>query len=125
MGKGKDEEAVKVVHEVARRNGKTSNLTLEDLQVCESLAVAGTPARVQTTAAAAVKRNLQKVDASHIKALFATKKLAYSTSLITVIWAFIGLGFPLYNAFLPYIQQTRGAEFGDGKPYLSSLPFHH
>lgn len=25
MGKGRDEEAVKVVHEVARRNGKTSN----------------------------------------------------------------------------------------------------
>jgi hypothetical protein len=37
-----------------------------------------------TTATAAVKRNLQKVDASHLKALFATKKLAYSTSLITI-----------------------------------------
>ena len=92
MGKGKDEDAVRVVHEVARRNGRTSNLTIEDLTVCESLAVAGTPAQVQTTAAAAVKRNLQKVDASHIKALFATKKLAFSTSVITVVWAFIGLG---------------------------------
>jgi hypothetical protein len=29
------------------------------------------------------------------------------------------LGFPLYNAFLPYIQQTRGAEFGDGSTYLT------
>jgi hypothetical protein len=28
-------------------------------------------------------------------------------------------GFPLYNAFLPYIQQTRGAEFGDGSTYLT------
>lgn len=119
MGKGKDEEAVRIVHEVARRNGKTSSLTIEDLQVCETLAVAGTPAQVQTTAAAAVKRNLQKVDASHIKALFATKKLAFSTSLITLVWAFIGLAYPLYNAFLPYIQQTRGAEFGDGSTYLT------
>ncbi|KAH3907532.1 hypothetical protein HBI56_159560 [Parastagonospora nodorum] len=119
MGKGKDEEAVRVVHEVARRNGKTSSLTIEDLQVCETLAVAGTPAQVQTTTAAALKRNLQKIDASHVKALFATRKLAFSTSLITLIWAFIGLGFPLYNAFLPYIQQTRGAEFGDGSTYLT------
>jgi hypothetical protein len=27
--------------------------------------------------------------------------------------------FPLYNAFLPYIQQTRGAQFGDGSTYLT------
>lgn len=31
MGKGQDEEAVRVVHEVARRNGKVSTLTVEDL----------------------------------------------------------------------------------------------
>lgn len=92
MGKGRDADAVRVVHEVARRNGKTSPLTIEDLQACESLAAPGTPAQVQSTATAAVKRNLQKVDASHIKALFATKKLAFSTSVITVVWAFIGLG---------------------------------
>lgn len=119
MGKGKDEEAIRVVHEVARRNGKTSNLTIEDLRVCETLQSAGSPVQQQTTATAAIKRNLQKVDASHIKALFATKKLAISTTLITIIWAFIGLGFPLYNAFLPYIQSTRGAEFGDGSTYLT------
>jgi MFS family permease len=115
MGKGKDVEAVRVVHEVARRNGKTTSLTLADLQACETPAVSGH----QTTASAAIKRNLQKIDASHIKSLFATRKLAFSTSLITLIWAFIGLGFPLYNAFLPYIQSTRGAEFGDGSTYLT------
>ena len=35
------------------------------------------------------------------------------------MWAFIGLGYPLYNAFLPYIQATRGAKFGDGSTYLT------
>jgi MFS family permease len=119
MGKGKDEEAVRIVHEVARRNGKTSPLTLEDLQACENIAGADTRVQVNTTAAAAVKRNLQKVDASHVKALFATKKLAFSTTIITIVWAMIGLSYPLYNAFLPYIQQTRGADFGDGSTYLT------
>jgi hypothetical protein len=135
MGKGKDEEAVRIVHEVARRNGKTSTLTLEDLQACENVAGATTPVQVNTTATAAVKRNLQKLDASHIKPLFATKKLAFSTTTITLVWALIGtyhhktfknttknsvgLSYPLYNAFLPYIQETKGAQFGDGSTYLT------
>ena len=54
-----------------------------------------------------------------MRALFSNKKLAYSTSLITAVWAFIGLAYPLYNAFLPYIQATRGARFGDGSTYLT------
>jgi hypothetical protein len=119
MGKGRDEEAVRVVHEVARRNGKTSTLTLEDLQACTNLAGSGTPVQVQTSASAAVRRRLQKLDASHIKALFATKKLAFSTTIITIVWAFLGLAYPLYNAFLPYLQQSRGAQFGDGSTYLT------
>src|ERR1700761_9121002 len=48
-----------------------------------------------------------------------TKKLAYSTALIMVVWAFIGLGYPLYNAFIIYIQATKGAQFGDGSTYLT------
>ena len=120
MGKGDDAGAVAIVHEVARRNGKTSALTLEDLQACNVLTSASPkPAVEQTTASAAIKRNLQKLNASHIRALFATKKLAYSTSLITLVWAFIGLGFPLYNAFLPFIQATRGVDFGDGSTYTT------
>lgn len=118
MGKGKDAEAVKIVHEVARRNGKTSSLTLEDLELCNQLASEdATPAQSHTSAA--VKRNLEKINLSHIKALFATKKLAFSTSIITLVWALIGLGFPLYNAFLPFIQASRGAELGDGSTYIT------
>lgn len=120
MGKGDDAGAVAVVHEVARRNGKTSNLTVEDLQACSDIdPTTSAPAVQRTTALAAVKRNLQKLDTSHVKALFATKKLAYSTSLITLVWAFIGLGFPLYNAFLPFIQANRGVDFGDGSTYIT------
>jgi len=120
MGKGDDAGAVAIVHEVARRNGKVTTLTFEDLQACNILTSSNSePAIQSTTATAAVKRNLQKLDASHVKALFATRKLAYSTSLITTIWAFIGLGFPLYNSFLPFIQATRGVDFGDGSTYTT------
>jgi MFS family permease len=118
MGKGQDEEAVRVVHEVARRNGKTTNLTVEDLTICNQLRPDASAPQV-SHAEAALKRNLEKINLEHVKALFATTKLAYSTSLITLVWAFIGLGFPLYNAFLPFILETRGAELGDGGTYIT------
>ncbi|OJD11664.1 hypothetical protein AJ78_07608 [Emergomyces pasteurianus Ep9510] len=113
MGRGKDEDAVRVVHEVARRNGTTSSLTVE------ALSALGHGTTQRAGAGIAVQRKLEKLDTSHIKALFATPKLAWSTFLIILIWAFIGLGFPLYNAFLPYIQSTRGADFGDGSTYIT------
>ena len=92
-------------------------VTLEDLT---SLGTLGGESGVsQPAATAAVKRKLEKVNASHIKALFATKKLAYSTGLIMVVWAFIGLGYPLYNAFIPYILATRGEVYGDGSTYIT------
>ena len=115
MGRGRDAEAVHIVHEVARRNGKTSSLTLSDLQ-----AIDDSHGIIQgTTTSDALHRNLEKLSTSHIKSLFATRTLALSTSLIILIWAFIGLGFPLYNAFLPYLQATRGADFGDGSTYIT------
>ncbi|KAI0383597.1 MFS general substrate transporter [Hypomontagnella monticulosa] len=114
MGKGLDEEAVRVVHEVARRNKKTSALTVDDLKACEP---DGYENRV--TAGDAVKRKLQNIDLTHIRSLFATGKLAYSTAALMLVWAFIGLGYPLYNAFLPYIQSTRGVDFGDGSTYIT------
>lgn len=88
MGKGRDEDAVRVIHEVARRNGKTSSLTIEDLKACEP---EGYVAQVDVSAV--VKRHLiEQIDTKHVKALFSTFKLGLSTSLIATIWALIGLG---------------------------------
>ena len=114
MGQGRDEEAVRIVHEVARRNGRTTSLAIEDLKACEPEGYA-----IQATAKAAVTRRLEALKFTHVRALFATKKLAWSTGSIMAVWAFIGLGYPLYNAFLPYLQNVRGAEFGDGSTYLT------
>jgi MFS family permease len=86
MGRGKDEEAVRIVHEVARRNGTESWLTLEHLKACEPEGYQG-----QTSAAAtasnAVKRKLATFKLTHIRALFATKKLGYSTAALMLVWA--------------------------------------
>ncbi|OQD72622.1 hypothetical protein PENDEC_c020G02228 [Penicillium decumbens] len=112
MGKGKNEEAVRVVHEVARRNGKVSSLSLDKLDDLDQ----GSEGLTTTDI---VRQRLEKLRLEHIRALFDTPRRAYSTTLIILVWAFIGLGFPLYNAFLPYIQQSRGAKFGDGSTYIT------
>ena len=104
MGKGRDEMAVKIVHEVARRNGKTSGLTIEDLRVCDGLQ--GDGQGMETDNAAAIKRKLASLKGDHVRALFATKRLAFSTAAIMVVWAFIGLAFPLYVCSLDRLGLT-------------------
>ena len=113
MGKGQNAHAVQVVHEVARRNGKESSISQEELEEIDS----GSSHRPNATSM--VRQRLEKLNLEHIRALFDTPKRAYSTSLIILVWAFIGLGYPLYNAFLPYIQEQRGAKFGDGSTYIT------
>lgn len=89
MSKGRDDEAVAVVHKVAARNSATSELTVADLKAFEP-----EDYHVDTTAATAVKRNLEKMNLKNVKMLFSTPKLALSTSLIMAVWALIGYATP-------------------------------
>ncbi|KAJ6624260.1 major facilitator superfamily domain-containing protein [Mycena sp. CBHHK59/15] len=87
MGAGRDDEAVQIVHRVEEYNGTTSDLTMEQLRD------AGT--------AAAVQRKLSVFSGNHVKSLFATRKLAYSTSLlIQVILSVIGVPGALLAGYL-------------------------
>ncbi|KZV63897.1 MFS general substrate transporter [Peniophora sp. CONT] len=124
MGRGRDEEAVNIMHKVAAYNGVKSSLTLEMLQAAETrygkrLDEEGAERALDTSAMGAIKRKLAVFGWEHVTPLFATRKLAWSTSLLIIIWALIGLAFPLYNAFVTYFLQTRGADFGDGSVYIT------
>lgn len=118
MGRGKDEQAVESVHHIAAYNGKTSNLSVEDLKQAAKVAGAGKEhagePEMDTSAKAAALRTVEKFRLDHIKALFVTPRLAYSSTLVIIIWALIGLAFPLYNAFITVFFTLRGTDFGDG-----------
>ena len=86
MGRGRDADAVEIVHKVAAFNGKTSNLTLEDLTRHDAPEDLKAAAGQDTSAKAAVLRQTEKYGSNHIKALFRTKKLAWTTSLVISIW---------------------------------------
>ena len=88
MGRGRDAEAVAVVHKVAAYNGRTSSLTLEMLREVEQQHVTGSAQEkvMDTSAKAAVMRSLRELSGDHVRPLFATRKLAYSTSLLIILW---------------------------------------
>ena len=88
MGRGRDEAAVEMIHKVAAYNGKTSYLTVEHLKDAEKFGSDSSEkkAKMDVSAIAAVKRKLAIFDGSHVKPLFATRKLAYSTGLLIILW---------------------------------------
>lgn len=87
MGRGRDEQAVEVVHKVASYNGKTSNLTIEDLRGAGKLAdTAVDDVTMDTSVLAAVRRNVRMFSSSHVRSLFATRKMAWSTTILIILW---------------------------------------
>ena len=82
VGKGRDEEAVRVVQELARINGKTSNLTIEQL-----LAVEQKYKKSSEESMVPEKADLRYISVAlrHVKGLFATPRMAWSTTLVFMI----------------------------------------
>lgn len=113
MSRGRDEDAVAVVHKVATINGKISNLTVAHLKGAEVL-IGDTKIQTDTkmVTSTSAMRKFSEFHAGHIRPLFATRVLAYSTSILIVLWALIGLATPLYYDFQTYYLQTRGAAHG-------------
>jgi hypothetical protein len=98
MGRGKLHEAVAVIHAVAKYNNRDSTLTVEQLEEAGITQEAPEntkdrdgedplrPPAMDTSAFGAFRRSLREYDRSLVKMLFATPKLAFSTSLIISVW---------------------------------------
>ncbi|KAF7191247.1 MFS siderochrome iron transporter 1 [Pseudocercospora fuligena] len=107
LSRGRQAEAVAVVHGIAYFNGSKTWLTEDILN-----AIGGHPEDVndaKLSTGEIVKRQLSKFSGERIGPLFHGKRLAISTVLIWFIWTTIGMGYPLFNAFLPqYLSQAGG-----------------
>ena len=97
MGKGEDDEAVAVLRNVARVNGKEGSvkLTADDLMGVAYRSESGlSEESLQRNVLVGgggdlrevVLKQLGVVDANHVRPLFATRKLAWSTGLLIVLW---------------------------------------
>jgi hypothetical protein len=105
---GEDHKAVQVIHRIAKRNGVTSTLTVEDLRKA-ALPHVHAGERIKATTSdddealtafstwQLVKNSFSEIDGEHTKGLFATRRLAYSTGLIIFIYGALGLAYPLFK----------------------------
>ncbi|BGP53705.1 hypothetical protein JCM8202_003636 [Rhodotorula sphaerocarpa] len=113
---GQDEEAVRVIHAVAKKNKRQSTLTVEQLvKAAEGYEGKGIDRSEEPHTYSSwelAKRSFSHFNADHIKGLFATRRLALSSGLIVTIFGCLGLAYPLYNSFLTGFLQAKGAERG-------------
>ncbi|KAL5428043.1 hypothetical protein PMIN04_000987 [Paraphaeosphaeria minitans] len=108
LSRGKQREAVAVVHGIAYFN-KTKTWLTEDILD----QVGGIDAEVVTTKLSTiqiVKNSMGKFSTQRVSPLFKDKKLGLTMVLLWFQWATIGMGYPLFNAFLPQYLANSGSE---------------
>jgi len=101
LNQGRQDEAVAVIHGLAFKNGTKTWLTSDILNE-----VAGTDDTESTLNNVAkpsggLSEKFAKFSPDKVQALFKDKKLGIATALMWTAWATIGMGYPLFAAFLP------------------------
>ncbi|KAK7415910.1 hypothetical protein QQZ08_012205 [Neonectria magnoliae] len=106
LNKGRQNEAVAVVHGIAFHNHTRTWLTSEILDLVayseDEPAIANVARQIPVrTTSGVIAAKLKSISSERLRPLFKTKTLGLTTSLIWFCWATIGMGYPLFNAFLP------------------------
>lgn len=113
LSRGRQAEAVAVVQGIAHKNNKKTWLTEEVLDAVVDDSAPRVRQRLSTRNI--IKNKLASFSAERIRPLFNNRKLGLTTILIWFCWATIGMGYPLFNAFLPqYLSHGGGG--GDSSP---------
>lgn len=107
LSKGRQAEAVAVVHGLAHKNKTKTWLTEEILNEVGGYPETGDDTRLSNMEI--IKRTLNKFSGERIAPLFANWKLGLTTVLLWIMWTSIGMGYPLFNGFLPQYLKDSGA----------------
>lgn len=110
LSRGRQAEAVAVVHGLAARNGAKTWLTAEVLDAVagsageeglgtEGAHYGGDVPKLSTKSV--LKARLERFSGARLRPLFSNRKLGLATGLVWFCWGTIGMGYPLFNAFLP------------------------
>ncbi|KAI0776704.1 MFS general substrate transporter [Trametes elegans] len=120
VGRGRDAEAVDVLRRIAQFNGRETTLEARDLEAAAAAVGGGSGSEGGGEGKGKLVLSRSSVfTIDHVKGLFETPKLAWSTSLLIFLWGIIGLASTLYNSFLPFLLASRGARFGDSSYYTT------
>ena len=92
LGRGEDAKLVETLQYLATKYNRPFTLTVEKLEACGAVKTAHTS-----------KGFSPKETLVHIRGLFSTKKMGITTGMVWFSWALIGLAYPLFYVFLPYV----------------------
>ncbi|KAJ5748806.1 uncharacterized protein N7511_010502 [Penicillium nucicola] len=109
VSRGRQDEAVAAVQGIAHKNKTTTWLTEEIMNE-----IGGYPEEHKKQSLSTVeiiKRSLERFSVQQIKPLFRTRRLAISTILIWFCWTCIGMGYTLFNAFLPQYLSANSSTY--------------
>lgn len=107
LSRGRQREAVAVVRGIAYNNKTKTWLSEEILDSIGGAAEDDPKATGKLSNTEILKRTLDKFSTQRIAPLFSSKRLGFNTALLWFIWAAIGMGYPLFNAFLPqYLREA-------------------
>ena len=108
LSRGRQAEAVATVHGIAYKNKSKTWLTEEILN--EIGGISENPADEKLTFRQIIGRTFEKFSTQRIAPLFASRRLGIMTVLLWFCWATIGMGYPLFNAFLPQYLSNAGKD---------------
>lgn len=107
LSQNRDDELIRVLDDISKKYERKHHLTLEQLRS------EGIVLHTDKSVWSSLRLKM------HFKGLFQTRKLAWSTSVIIANWFVIGMVTPLYNVFLPFYLESRGAVVGDNSNYTT------
>ena len=108
LSRGRQAEAVAVIHGIAYHNKCKTWITEDILNQIGGNPEVRDDGKLST--GEIVKRSLSKFSTQRIGPLFNTKSLGLTTCLLWFQWATIGMGYPLFNAFLPQYLASSGGD---------------
>lgn len=127
LSQGRQSEAVAVVHGLAYRNGAKTWLSEAVLDAVvdsddndDRARLRGHTAVSVMSTKSVIKAKLDEFSGARIRPLFSERKLGLATALVWFTWATIGMGYPLFNAFLPQYLSHGGD--GDSSSASSTSP---
>lgn len=101
LSMGEDAKLVETFRYLAQKYNRPCSLTLEKLEACGTIR--------------AVRDKKSGFDLgqtwTHFSGLFSTKKIGTSTLMIWLSWTLIGLAYPLFYVFLPYVSRLTPAPY--------------
>ncbi|KAJ5155268.1 hypothetical protein N7492_008071 [Penicillium capsulatum] len=116
VSRGRQDEAVGAVQGIAYKNKTTTWLTEEILNE-----IGGYPEEEQQSESLSTKeiisRSLERFSYQQIAPLFGNTRLAISTILLWFCWTCIGMGYTLFNAFLPQYLSANSSPYETYRNY--------